>query len=155
MDGFLNDLRVLHERLVNKSNSIEASAQTIEFKQSSRLCIMPRSVLRNVFLYLDFLKDIPAVTETCRLFWEIVRSRAFQVKLGRAGFVFSSPAAVKEIDLTPLPQPTSLEEARRYLQSAMDTNALIVSKIKSQDRTIEELSIAIKALNAQVIDNTA
>lgn len=149
--SLITKLESLYSTLQARSESCEKESQAVpgDYRQLCAMCILPKRVLRRIFLYLDFEADIVAVSETCALFNELVRSRSYQLQLFKTHPSKSlRPASSSEA--AHFCPPTSLEEAASQFKKYSAVNNYLAQTIKTQDKRIEELNAEINGHNYEL-----
>lgn len=139
--SLITKLESLYVTLQVKSESCEKDSQTAagDYRQLRVICILPKRILRRIFLYLDFQRDTAAVSETCTLFNELLRSRSYQLQLFKTQ-PEKSLRPEPSTEAVPFYPPTSLEEAASQFRKYSAVNNYLAQTIKTQDRRIEELN---------------
>ena len=153
MEDLIAQLSELQHRLQCQSRVAEQTTQTGHpyEAQLTLVCLLPRAVLRNIFLYLDFVTDSPCILETCRLFNEVMQSRAFQCaqyKLHRTLAANAKAAAPQQADVAKIKQEAVASELKKYTA----LNTFLGSKLKPQTRKIEDLTQTFNSVNDEVVN---
>jgi hypothetical protein len=143
---------------------VASSSQTevVQLRQKCAVCILPRAVLRTVFLFLDFYTDIPTISETCKLFHSITKSRSFHISLfslckprehrarsNRSGYSETSTNMSME-DVEHVRRDLgemSREELQNQLKVANSVKRLLGDKLRSQEKKIDEYRREVEGLN--------
>ena len=157
-----HSLNELYQELLAKNQKTDNETQSIsqEMINLSKICLLPKQVLRSIFLFTDFYSDIPAISETCVLFNKLVRSRSFNISVykiasQRASRMKSTTInadALDKLEAQKLVKDNiSRDEALLELKKANAVKDFLADKMKKQDKKIESLLEEIDKLNDQVI----
>ncbi|CAG9330418.1 unnamed protein product [Blepharisma stoltei] len=153
----VESLSQLYSKLKEQRTTESKDLQVLpaDFRSKGQFQKIPKLIIRNIFLFLDFHNDIPSLYETCYLFKEIIASRHFQ-----AGIVYimsrkpikqrqpSQPSMIPpiippnesdNIQLQAESQVFTKEAALIQLKTANAVKDFLANKIVSQDKTIDKL----------------
>jgi F-box domain len=162
VNHIIGSLKTLYTKLQQKLPQEHKESQTYfePPRQFSILCILPRKILRKIFLHLEFIEEIPNILLTCKLFNSIIKSRTFQVLLHSqstinssklyTNVIISSNTEIENIKLKPEQEITTKEDALAQLKLANSGRDFLVTKIKKQDKKIEELNKEIQRLQEEI-----
>lgn len=139
---------------------VNKAVQTRNINQSNvnLFCVLPRGVLRLVFLCLD-LRDVPHLAASCKVFSAVAHSRAYHLGLyaqqhakKRTGkllkdqsYTFAMGAARSNSRAFD-DEDMSEQDTLRMLNSANATNSLLAEKMKLRDAKIDSLALDLEAL---------
>lgn len=151
----------LYETLKAKENSQDVATQTnsSDYQQISLLQLIPKHVFRKIFLYLDFITDIPSLSESCVYFNSIINSRRFQVSLYH---IISAKAHKSRSVTLPARQDNDFtrfrtenesynkEDLTAQLKTANAVRDFLANKILLQEKRIEESNKEIDKLNDEL-----
>lgn len=162
----IDELGKIYNFLKDETGKVKVTAgsqtEVVQLRQKCAMCILPRAVLRTVFLFLDFYTDIPTISETCKLFHAVTKSRSFHISLfslckprehrahsARSGYSESSTnlsmddADHARKDLGEM----SREELQNQLKVANSVKRLLGEKLRSQEKRIDDFRKEVEILN--------
>lgn len=132
----------------------DRAVQTRNINQSNvnLFCILPRGVLRNIFLCLD-LRDVSRLAECCKVFSAVSHSRSYQLSLyslhrnrKKANKLLKDPSYTFAMGATRSnsrafdDEDMSEQDTLRLLNSANATNNLLAEKMKLRDAKIHSFA---------------
>ena len=163
LEVLISGLSRIHVYLASKESDSRSDkgVQTRNINQSNinLFCILPRGVLRNIFLCLNLKLDVPRIAATCKVFYTVTHSRAYHIglysqhharekakhKLKDQSYTFamgatrSNSRAFDEEDM-------SEQDTIRLLNSANATNSLLAEKMKLRDSKIDSMTQELDSL---------
>lgn len=156
----IDKLKELQKLLSTKPETHEKDSQT-NFSEQRRLQgfnILPKKIIRKIFLFTDFLSDGSAIYSTCRLFNSVMRSRTYQILLhnqylSKNSNVLSLPAPIAEDEIGKLKPESEIktkEDAVGQLRLAESIKSLLVDKLKRQDNKNVDLEKEIKRIQEEI-----
>jgi len=141
-------------------SKVDKAVQTRNINQSNinLFCVLPRGVLRLVFLCLE-LRDVPRLAACCKVFCAVAHSRAYHLGLyaqhharKRTGkllkdqsYTFAMGAARSNSRAFD-DEDMSEQDTIRMLNSANATNSLLAEKMKLRDAKIDSLAQDLESL---------
>lgn len=162
----IDELGKIYASLKQESAKVRVSStsqtEATQPRQKGSICILPRSVLRTIFLFLDFYTEVPTASETCKLFHSITKSRSFHISLfslskPREHRVRSTRSGVSETTINLSMEDVehvrkdlgemSRDELHNQLKVANSVKRLLGDKLRSQEKRIEEYRREVDTLN--------
>mmetsp|Transcript_32678 Transcript_32678/g.56811 ORF Transcript_32678/g.56811 Transcript_32678/m.56811 type:complete len:291 (-) Transcript_32678:1343-2215(-) len=166
VNSIIEELGKIYTYLKNESNKVALTSATqtenLQPRQRCAICILPRAVLRTVFLFLDFYTDIPTISETCTLFHSITKSRSFHISL----FSLSKPREHRARSVKSGYSETSTnmsmedvehvrrdlgemsrEELQGQLKLANSVKKVLGEKLRAQEKKIDDYRREVENLN--------
>lgn len=159
-NNLVEKLKELQRALRNKPETLEKENQTNfgEQRELKGFNILPKKIVRKIFLFTDFFVDGGRLYATCRLFNMVIRSRTYQILLHNqflsknTNFLsLPPPIAEEEIGkLRPESEIKTKEDAICQLGLAERIKTLLVDKLKRQDNKNIELEKEIKRIQEEI-----
>jgi DNA repair exonuclease SbcCD ATPase subunit len=156
----ISKLKNLQQKLSSQSSTHEKETQTSssEFVQLRGFNLLPKKIIRKIFIFSDFLSDGPSLYSTCRLFNSVIRSRVFQVLLhhqvtNKRSNVLSSNFNTSDEEvqkLRPESEIKTKEEAVGQLRVAENLKQVLASKLKRQDNKNNDLEAEIARIQEEI-----
>jgi hypothetical protein len=156
---------------IESTVAVEKKAQEIQTEeqirfQTSKFCILPKSALRTIFLFLDFNTDIPSISEVCWSFHNIIKSRAFQLGLYKVTKRGAKEAQAEKHERSPSIVAEEAKKSEAHIEGMSQTEAVkqlktanaikdfLGQKIVAQDKKIKQLEDEVriqKQINSKTI----
>lgn len=156
----IEKLKELQKALSNKPEMQEKETQTNFSEQRSLrgFNILPKKIIRKIFLFTDFLSESSSIYSTCRLFNSVIRSRTYQILLhnqylAKNSNVLSLPTPIAEEEIGKLKPESEIktkEDAVSQLRLAESIKSLLVDKLKRQDNKNVDLEKEIKRIQEEI-----
>ena len=156
----IHKLQLLHQTLQSKSQKQDKEAQTSysDPVQLRGFHIFPKKIIRKIFIFTDFLSDVPQLYITCKLFNSVIRTRVFQVLLhnqviSKNSNALSSSYSNNEEELQKLRPESEIktkEEAVAQLKLAEKLKQVLATKLKRQDNKNNELQNEITRIQEEI-----
>jgi hypothetical protein len=158
IDYLIESMQVFKKNLQQKRYIEEKQTQTHEItEKSSVLLSLPKKILVTILLYLNFLNDIPNISETCKYLSNMTSSRLFQVLsykitinkskiISKNSFPIPEESKTQNIDMSNKTQSEIIIEIKKN-KAVKD---FLLKKISNQDNSIEDLNREISKLTDEL-----
>ena len=156
----IQKLQQLHQTLQSKSQKQDKEVQTSysDQVQLRGFHLFPKKIIRKIFIFTDFLTDVPQLYITCKLFNSVIRSRVFQVLLhnqviSKNSNALSSSYSSNDEELQKLKPESEIktkEEAVAQLKLAEKLKQVLATKLKRQDNKNNELQNEIMRIQEEI-----
>jgi DNA repair exonuclease SbcCD ATPase subunit len=161
----ISSLKGLYQSLQGKQRKETKEAQTAEEEKRALtgFNLLPKKIVRKIFLFLDFATDGAQVYVTCKLFCNTIRSRVFQNLLqsqaSKDPKTAIDPATTNPEEifgkLKPESEIKTKEEAIAQLKTAEAIKEFLANKIKKQHNKNNELEKETNSIREEIAKQKA